>query len=222
YSIRVRIHSNAQQGSYGEPCNVYTPSIAITKILSCDATVDYNEIVYASAIPNANAYEFKIYDATGTTLLETIENNYNYFVFTQLNNYAYDTTYKVTVAVRIGTQYGDDSDPCNITIGPDPGQAPSRETIQDVGINNTSMTTKSEMSAYPNPFTTSFSISPLQGQTDDLSYHVYDATGKFIESKSVKANEISSQNIGNYYPTGMYLIVVKQGTITQTFKMIKQ
>ncbi|WP_438967286.1 T9SS type A sorting domain-containing protein, partial [Flavobacterium sp.] len=217
YSIRVRIHSNAQQGSYGNPCSVYTPSIPNAKIILCGTTITYNDVVYANEIANATAYKFNIYDATGTTLLATMENAYNYFDFTQMS-YSFNTTYQVTVTIKIGTQYGEESSNCSITIGPDPGASAK----QEAGSENTKSSVTSLMTAYPNPFKTSFNISPLEGETDNLSYQVYDATGKIIESNSLKANELSSLEIGNYYPTGMYLVVARQGEQTQTFKMIKQ
>jgi hypothetical protein len=78
------------------------------------------------------------------------------------------------------------------------------------------------MKAYPNPFTTSFYITPLEGETGAMFYQVYDVTGKILESKTVEAGEIQHHAIGNYYPTGMYLVMVRQGTTSQTFKMIKQ
>ncbi|WP_438967133.1 InlB B-repeat-containing protein [Flavobacterium sp.] len=219
YTVRVRIHSNAQLGSYGDPCNVYTPSIAVTKIFSplCGTTIAYSEVVYANEITNATAYKFNVYDAAGSTLLASIENAYNYFDFSQMS-FTFNTTYQVKVQVKMGTQYGDESSPCDITIGSDPGAIAKQEAVSE----NTKSSVASIMTAYPNPFTTSFSIRPLDGVKDNLFYQVYDATGKIIESDSVKASEITSQNIGNYYPTGMYLIVAKQGTISQTFKMIKQ
>ena len=78
------------------------------------------------------------------------------------------------------------------------------------------------MSAYPNPFTASFTISPLEGETGAMFYQVYDITGKMLESKTIEAGEIQHHAIGNYYPTGMYIVMVRHGAFSKTFKMIKQ
>lgn len=80
----------------------------------------------------------------------------------------------------------------------------------------------SEFKAYPNPFTTTFSITPIEGETATLFYQVYDVTGKMIESSAIAANEIAQHTIGDNYSVGMYLVIVRQGANTQTFKMIKQ
>ncbi|WP_396162949.1 T9SS type A sorting domain-containing protein, partial [Flavobacterium sp.] len=72
------------------------------------------------------------------------------------------------------------------------------------------------------PFTASFSIKPLDGETTTLFYQVYDITGKMLESKSVEASEIQNHTIGADYPVGMYLVIARQGATTETFKMIKQ
>ena len=78
------------------------------------------------------------------------------------------------------------------------------------------------ITAYPNPFATTFTITPLEGETATMFYQVYDVTGKLLESKSVEASEITNHTIGADYPVGMYLVIARQGATTQTFKMIKQ
>jgi uncharacterized protein (DUF697 family) len=78
------------------------------------------------------------------------------------------------------------------------------------------------LTAYPNPFATTFTITPLEGETATMFYQVYDVTGKMLESKSVEASEITNHTIGADYPVGMYLVIARQGATTQTFKMIKQ
>ena len=43
-----------------------------------------------------------------------------------------------------------------------------------------------------------------------------------IESRSVEASEITNHNIGEQYPAGMYLVIVRQALTHKTFKMVKQ
>jgi len=62
----------------------------------------------------------------------------------------------------------------------------------------------------------------MEGETATLFYQVYDVTGKMIESRSVEVSEITNHAIGEYYPVGMYLVMVRQGATTQTLKMVKQ
>lgn len=115
-----------------------------------------------------------------------------------------------------GTEYGVEGTACSITVLKD---APARALSNQDEIKTSII---SEFKAYPNPFTTTFSITPIEGETATLFYQVYDVTGKMIESKSVEANEITNHTIGDEYPAGMYLVIVRQGATTQTFKMVKQ
>ncbi len=118
-----------------------------------------------------------------------------------------------------GTEYGAEGAPCTITVIKEKPTQPTR-VVSNNGVTKTSII--SEFKAYPNPFTTTFSITPMEGETATLFYQVYDVTGKMIESKSVEANEITNHTIGDEYPAGMYLVIVRQGATTQTFKMVKQ
>ena len=133
-----------------------------------------------------------------------------------MTGYTFDTTYQVRVQVIRGAEYGVEGTACSITVIK---EEPTR-VVSNNGVIKTNMV--SELTAYPNPFSTTFSITPLEGETATLFYQVYDVTGKMIESRSVEGSEIAQHGIGEYYPTGMYLVIVRQGATTQTFKMVKQ
>jgi sugar lactone lactonase YvrE len=75
---------------------------------------------------------------------------------------------------------------------------------------------------YPNPFTSSFSIAIDFPNENNIAIRIFDMLGKLIEQKEVKSNEISSLNLGESYPAGIYNIVVTQGTEVKTMRMIKQ
>ena len=124
--------------------------------------------------------------------------------------------YYVKVRVKRGDQYGDQGAACLVQL--------SNPTAREVWVDNdvATSTIKGVLQAYPNPFTSTFAITPLEGANETLFYQVYDVTGKMIESRSVKASEIAQHGIGEYYPTGMYLVIARQGATTQTFKMVKQ
>lgn len=198
--------------------NVTLIGLPTTSIASaqCGSTVLFTDAIYATAVTNATGYKFNVYDVTGTTLFDSIESATASFSFSQLTGYIYDTTYQVRVQVIRGTEYGVEGTACSITVLKD---APARALSNQDEI-KTSMV--SEFMAYPNPFTTTFSITPIEGETVTLFYQVYDVTGKMIESSAIAANEIAQHTIGDNYSVGMYLVIVRQGANTQTFKMIKQ
>ncbi|WP_324068532.1 MAG: T9SS type A sorting domain-containing protein [Flavobacterium sp.] len=155
-------------------------------------------------------YAFRIYASNGAFIAE-LERPYNFFRITDIA-YAYSSIYTVKVRIKQGIgMFGEYGTICSIET---PKDAIKRETI--------SVAAHSVLSAYPNPFTTAFTITPLEGETATLFYQVYDVTGKMLESRSVEASEVTNHTIGADYPVGMYLVIARQGATTQTFKMIKQ
>jgi hypothetical protein len=62
----------------------------------------------------------------------------------------------------------------------------------------------------------------MEGVDSTITYQVYDITGKLLESRAVNSSELGTHAIGDSYPSGMYLVVARQGEHTQTFKMIKR
>ena len=173
--------------------------------------------MFAPAITGASAYRFNIYDAAGTTLLFSIVRNVPYFRFYG-NTFTYGATYQVRIEARQGVgDFGVEGKLCDVTIQAN-GTTREAVAMEEREVS----TTHSVLTAYPNPFTNSFSITPLEGETATLFYQVYDITGKMLESKSVEASEVTNHTIGADYPVGMYLVIARQGATTQTFKMIKQ
>lgn len=76
---------------------------------------------------------------------------------------------------------------------------------------------------YPNPFQRGFVIVPIATDLGaKVSYEVFDLTGKLIESNVLNVEVVQNYTIGEEYARGMYIVHVKQGTTSQTFKMIKQ
>ena len=223
-SYKVGVKVKQGEGSYGLEgalCIITLSGPPTTAIEStqCGTSILYTDAIYATAVTNATGYKFNVYDVTGTTLVASIESATNSFSFSQLTGYIYDTTYQVRVQVIRGTEYGAEGAPCTITLIKEKPTQPTR-VVSNNGVTKTSII--SEFKAYPNPFTTTFSITPIEGETATLFYQVYDVTGKMIESSAIAANEIAQHTIGDNYSVGMYLVIVRQGANTQTFKMIKQ
>ena len=219
YKVGVKVkQGESSYGLEGALCTITLSGPPTTSIANaqCGATVLHTDAIYATAVTNATGYKFNVYDVTGTTLVASYESVTNSFSFSQLTGYAFDTTYQVRVQVIRGTEYGVEGTACSITVLKD---APARALSNQDEIKSSII---SEFKAYPNPFTTTFSITPIEGETATLFYQVYDVTGKMMESRSVEANEITNHTIGEQYPAGVYLVIVRQGATTQTFKMVKQ
>ena len=218
YSVGVQAKQGGVYSTEESRCSITLSGPPTTSIANaqCGATVLYTDAIYATAVTNATGYKFNVYDVTGTTLVASTETATAFFSFSQLTGYTFDTTYQVRVQVIRGSEYGVEGSPCTITVIK---EEPTR-VVSNNGVTKTRIV--SELTAYPNPFTTTFSITPIEGETATLFYQVYDVTGKMIESRSVEVSEITNHAIGEYYPVGMYLVMVRQGATTQTLKMVKQ
>ncbi|WP_445715197.1 InlB B-repeat-containing protein [Flavobacterium sp.] len=216
YQVRVRVKQGSVYGAAGPACNVTIEDIPTTTLTQCGTTINFDADVYPIEVTGATGYAFDIYDGAGTTFITTIENSYPYFRFSQMN-YTLGAKYVVKVRVKMGTQYGDQGTACLVQLNDS-----NARMVVDAIEEPVNLFTKTDLKAYPNPFTSTFQITPIEGETATMFYQVYDVTGKMIESRSVEANEIAQHVIGEYYPAGMYLVIVNQGAIKQTFKMVKQ
>jgi hypothetical protein len=217
YQVGVRVkRGNGSYGEQGSRCNI-TLAIPTTSLAAnqCGATINVADRIYARSVANATMYAFRIYDVNGNFIVE-LERPYNFFRITDVS-YTAGATYQVGVKVKQGEgNYGLEGTLCSITIPNDEIKREVTPKVKNQGI--TSMT----ITAYPNPFATTFTITPLEGETATMFYQVYDVTGKMLERKSVEASEKTNHTIGADYPVGMYLVIARQGATTQTFKMIKQ
>ena len=80
----------------------------------------------------------------------------------------------------------------------------------------------SSLKSYPNPFTDSFKLSFESSSTEEVSLNAYDLTGRLIESHKLNYSDVNNQEFGNNYQSGMYIIVLKQGEISKSFRVIKK
>ena len=220
YQIGVRVkRGNGSYGAQGSRCNI-TIAIPTTSLVAnqCGASINVTDRIYARSVANVTMYAFRIYASNGTFIAE-LERPYSFFRITDIS-YTSGATYLVGVKVKQGEgNYGLEGTLCSITI---PNDEIKREVTPKDKEEESEASASMVITAYPNPFTTAFTITPLEGETATLFYQVYDITGKMLESKSVEASEVQKHTIGADYPVGMYLVIARQGATTQTFKMIKQ
>jgi hypothetical protein len=218
YQVRVRVKQGSNYGLAGAACSITIDGALPTTTLEtaqCGALINYTDRVYPIGVLGATGYAFDIYGSDGVTFIVTVENTYSFFRFTQIN-YVLGEKYYVKVRVKRGDQYGDQGAACLVQLND-----PNARMVIDEIEEPVTLFTKTDLKAYPNPFTSTFQITPIEGETATMFYQVYDVTGKMIESRSVEANEIAQHVIGDYYPAGMYIVIVNQGAIKQTFKMVK-
>ena len=76
--------------------------------------------------------------------------------------------------------------------------------------------------ASPNPYTENFNLSLSTSSEENVGIIVYDMIGRLIEQRNVRPSEVDALQIGNNYPSGVYNIVVNQGTEVKTLRVVKQ
>ncbi|TRX29196.1 T9SS type A sorting domain-containing protein [Flavobacterium franklandianum] len=76
--------------------------------------------------------------------------------------------------------------------------------------------------AYPNPFRDNFKLSLESPSNEKVNVAVFDLSGKLIELREINSNEINTLDLGNNYPSGVFNVIVTQGTYTKTVRVIKQ
>jgi hypothetical protein len=78
------------------------------------------------------------------------------------------------------------------------------------------------LSVYPNPYTNSFKLNYISNSDDSVKVAIYDLTGKLLETRSVKYEDVNTQEMGNDYTPGIYIVVLKQADISKSVRVIKK
>jgi hypothetical protein len=76
--------------------------------------------------------------------------------------------------------------------------------------------------AYPNPYSENFNLSLTTSSVDTVGVSIYDMTGKLIDRRELSPSEVSGLQIGNRYASGVYNVVVTQGSDVKTLRVIKR
>ena len=75
---------------------------------------------------------------------------------------------------------------------------------------------------YPNPFTGAFSFNLTTESDSKVVLSIYDMAGKLIENREVMPTEINALQLGDKYASGVYNVIVSQGTQVKTLRIIKR
>jgi hypothetical protein len=217
YTLEVAIkNTNGTYLPYGPICNITTPEFPTTFLQNsqCDYTANsINEIIYAVSFPGATTYRFKF---------ENISLSYNYVFDRPLRSFNLNAvpgllsgeSYSVQVSIEINGVFGPYGKVCTITI---PGISVSKNIPNSVNSNQLF-----SVVSYPNPFNDNFILNMLSNSNSNVSVEIYNILGEKIEQKSINSKNINNVYFGNNYPSGVYIVVVKQDNHSQNLRMIKR
>jgi hypothetical protein len=195
------------------PCSLITPSV-FTRLQTsqCNITLtSLGTLLFANNVSFTSGYRFRITNTNDDSDTQTFDAPIRNFRFSSLTGIIPNTTYRVEVAVRNndGTYlpYGTS---CLITTPP----SARIEQISNEELFN--------VIAAPNPFSATFSLQLENAKDDMISIQVYDMLGRNVENQSFNSNELDSLPLGNDYPTGVYTLIVTNGTNVKNIRIVKR
>ncbi|WP_170863970.1 T9SS type A sorting domain-containing protein, partial [Microcystis aeruginosa] len=211
YSIQVRVRSviNGVQvfSNFGPACTVTTPLFPTSEIQlsQCDTTIPSNTTtILANNFAGATAFRFRFENAALGYVQEIVRPSRG-FLLNMFTGLLPATTYDVSVSLQIGGVFGPYGKVCELTT---PGIARNTSLEELVEV------TEFSVVAYPNPFAESFGIDIKTLTTDNVNVSIYDMTGRLLEVREVKLSDIENTKLGDRYPSGVYNVIVNQGSET--------
>jgi autotransporter-associated beta strand protein len=230
YTVQVAVNMGSGFGQFGSFCNVLTPGAPTTQLSagSCGSSPSsFTTTLFADAVGGATQYEYLL---TNTSLAYSQsyvkpQANLNLSLFTGL---LLNNTYSVQVRVYFNNAWGSYGNVCNVTTPASNAISPPSSTVITARSENNSgniiesANNLFNVITFPNPFNDQFTLNiNSSDQETVLNIRVYDVTGRIIESHVISPKDITELKIGNEYPSGIYNIMVNQGSEVKNLKVIK-
>ena len=213
YRIEVAVKLTGAYGGYGSPCEVSSPPPP--SLANCGAVIALGtSTVSATSTPGATQYRFYITRASDNAST-IIDRSTNWFIFNAVPSAAFSpgVLYYVKVAVMTTGNWSPFGDICEITS---PGTLAGKSSVEenDITLLKTTVT--------PNPFTADFTIAIGSESKQPVQIKIYDMVGRLMETQSISDFSIQSITMGNYYPSGVYNVIVTQGKEVKVQRIIKR
>jgi hypothetical protein len=81
---------------------------------------------------------------------------------------------------------------------------------------------KFDVLVYPNPSSTNFNLNITTSSAENVEVKVYDMIGKLINKMEGSPSKVAGLPFGDRYPSGIYNVIVSQGTEVKTLRVIKE
>ena len=176
--------------------------------------------MYASPVGGATQYRFTLTDGLAYNQVYTTPSRFfKLSNFNALSPLTAGGTYSVTVEVEIYGNYYAGKD-CNILVPGGVGRPITPITRTTVGTET--LMGEFKAVAYPNPFANNFAINLRSNSTTPVSIAIYDMAGRLLEAREFKFDQLTTQQLGDRYPAGVYSVIVTQEQQPQTIRVVKQ
>jgi hypothetical protein len=186
-----------------------TPSPSRVTAPSCgSSTNNLWTTVFAVPVTGAQGYKFVVNN--GIQFREIVTSATSFSIHSIPGGPVRGTTYTIRVDVLYNNSYVQGRELCTLTV------LPTAVRQADIALNIY------EVEAYPNPYTTAFKLDVNTSSEDEVDIKVYDMLGREVESQQVRIADIVDLELGSDYPSGVYNVIVMQGSNVKSIRIIKR
>lgn len=221
YAIRVQMQRlGVWLGYYGPVCTVTTPSLTSGPVAlvipECGTTLQFIQSPIFLTGPNFISSSYirvtNLTNPLDPNAVQYLTRTAPWFSLKMLASYNYSTTYKIEVQVKTTGAYSAWLGGCNVTT-------PAAPSI----TNNTTITSANlKAVSYPNPYTDSFTINLNNDRQEPIEIKIYDMLGNLRATRNVSKSQLDSLRLGSEFIAGVYNVIVSQGEIVQSLRVIKR
>jgi sugar lactone lactonase YvrE len=219
YKVNVAVqYYNYQWGDYGQDCFIFSPQAPSLVSVQCNSSIPHTNTnivakdVSVSSFPTG--WRFKFISNGVENIFFSSDKWLTPSEYTLNSN----TTYEVSISVRLNGVWKDYGEVCYLTVGLDNIIKIDEDLAKDV--------TGSELSysviVYPNPFSETYSLTVNSESKSNITLNVFDVSGRLLENRELSYTDLSSYKFGDLYPSGVYTLTVKQDDNTDTIRVIKK
>jgi Putative metal-binding motif len=220
YNVEIAVKTATSDfGAYGASCSITTPAVEGLQTASCGVTATTRSFAfYTNSKPNVNYYVYELTN-TVTNAVQYISRTSNWFNFSHCpSGFTVNTFYAVRVAYSTDpSSWSAFSTSCTIK-----SPAALTKGLFTDADETTVATDAFKVLALPNPFISNFGLDLTSFTDSNVTIQIYDMIGKLLENREVKYTEVVDQTMGDNYPSGVYNVIVSQGEIIRTLRVIKR
>lgn len=214
YSVEVALKTgnSSTYSGYGAPCNVTTPAVPVITNPGIAATK--NTLFYTNSMNRATSYRFELSLMVSPFTTIVVDRSTNYFSFGNVPGYVPGGQYAVRVAIMTAGTWSPYGEAELVTApGVARGMFEEAETAPEIALRAV---------AYPNPYLEGFSLDMDTDSELQIQVKVYDMTGRLLDDRAFTVDAIEMQQFGSRYPSGVYNVIVTQGSAVKTLRVIKR
>ena len=227
--IAVKFPSSDYWSPFGDTCIVRTPlSINSTSLVSnqCNTNINFStDVLYINPVLGATKYRVKIINQNIQSIIyETTSSNFTLLeAFNYEPTYFYESTYFISISTFINGTWTSYGPMCTITPLNPYATKTDNNTISNIKDDKSnSVPVDYDVKAHPNPFTETYSLSVTSESKSNIILNVFDLAGRLIENRELYYDSLSNFKFGESYPSGVYILNIRQDGNVSNLKMIKK